>query len=118
MPGSPSVIKMERARRDDWTEVPMQHLTELEETAPVAAHVCTIRDRRLADAVLIGLVGLAGAGAVWLVSAMLAGPWLADTLAVEGTVAAIIALAFVSMAWSLGRALGCGRCHTPRCRCT
>ncbi len=87
----------------------MKHLTEPEKTVPVGAHVCTIRDRRLANAVLVGL---------WLVSAMLAGPWLADTLAVEGTVAAVTALAFVSMAWSLGRALGCGRCHTPQCRCT
>ena len=96
----------------------MKHLTEPERTVPVGAHVCTIRDRRLANAVLVGLVGLAAAAAVWLVSAMLAGPWLADTLAVEGTVAAVTALAFASMAWSLGRALGCGRCHTPQCRCT
>ena len=96
----------------------MKHLTEPEEAVPVAAHVCTIRDRRLANAVLVGLVGLAVAGAVWLVSAMLAGPWLADTLAVEATVAAITFSAFVLTAWSLSRALGCGRCHTPQCRCT
>jgi hypothetical protein len=51
------------------------------------------------------------------VSAMLAGPWLADTLAVEGTVAFVILAALVSMAWTLSRALGCGRCHTPQCRC-
>ncbi len=75
--------------------------------------MCTIRDRRLANAVLVGLAGLAAAGAVWLASAMLAGPWLA----VEATVAAITVLAFVGMAWSLSRALGCGRCHTPECRC-
>jgi len=74
--------------------------------------VCTVRDRRLANAVLVGLAGLAAAGAVWLASAMLAGPWLADALAVEAVVAAITVLAFVGMAWSLSRALGCGRCHT------
>jgi|TARA_R100000306_G_scaffold49402_1_gene46575 hypothetical protein len=113
------VIKMERVRQDDWTgEIPMKHLTEPEEAVTVAGRVCTIRDRRLANAVLVGLVGLALAGAVWLASAMLAGPWLADTLAVEATVAAITVLAFVGMAWSLSRALGCGRCHTPQCRCT
>lgn len=96
----------------------MTQLAEGQNVAvPVAARVCTIRDRRLANAVLVALVGFAAVGAVWLVSAMLAGPWLADTLAVEGTVAAVTVVAFVSMAWSLSRALGCGRCHTPQCRC-
>jgi len=95
----------------------MTQLTEPRRAAPVATHVCTIRDRRLANAVLGGLVGFAAAGAIWLASAMLAGPWLADTLAVEATVAATTVLAFVGMAWSLSRALGCGRCHTPECRC-
>lgn len=37
----------------------MKHLTEPERTVPVGAHVCTIRDRRLSNAVLVGLVGLA-----------------------------------------------------------
>lgn len=96
----------------------MQHLTEPDEAAAVATHVCTIRDRRLADAVLAGLVGLAVVAGIWLVSVMLAGPWLADTLAVEGTVAIVTVLALALMAWSLSRALGCGRCHTPQCRCT
>ena len=43
----------------------MKHLTD--KTVPVGAHVCTIRDRRLANAVLVGLVGLAAGAAVWLV---------------------------------------------------
>lgn len=88
------------------------------EPVEIPGHVCTIRDRRLANAVLVGLVGLAVAGAVWLVSAMLAGPWLADTVAVEGTVAVITVAAFALSARLLARALGCGRCHTPQCRCT
>lgn len=88
------------------------------EPVEIPGHVCTIRDRRLANAVLVGLVGLAVAGAVWAVSAMLAGPWFADTLAVEGTIAVITVLAFALTARLLARALGCGRCHTPQCRCT
>ena len=98
-------------------EAEMQKLAEPQRPERVGAHVCTIRDRQLANAVLLTLVGSAAAGAVWLVSAMLAGPWLADTLAVEGTVAFVILAALVSMAWTLSRALGCGRCHTPQCRC-
>ena len=88
------------------------------ESVSIPGHVCTIKDPRLANGVLIALVGFSIAGAVWLVSAMLAGPWLADTLLVEGTVAALTVLAASMTAWSLSRALGCGRCHTPQCRCT
>jgi hypothetical protein len=88
------------------------------DTVRIPQHVCTIKDPRLANGVLIALGGFAIAGAVWLLSAMLAGPWLADTLLVEGTVAAITVAAASLTAWSLGRALGCGRCHTPQCRCT
>lgn len=95
----------------------MHKLAEPRRPEHVGAQVCTIRDRQLANAVLLTLVGSAAAGAVWLVSAMLAGPWLADTLAVEGTVAFVILAALVSMAWTLSRALGCGQCHTPQCRC-
>ena len=80
--------------------------------------MCTIKDPRLANGVLIALVGFSIAGAVWLVSAMLAGPWLADTLLVEGAVASTMVLAASLTAWSLSRALGSGRCHTPQCRCT
>ena len=88
------------------------------ESVSIPQHVCTIRDPRLANGVLIALVGLSIAGAVWLLAAMLAGPWLADTLLVEGIVAALMTLAASMTAWSLSRALGCGRCHTPQCRCT
>jgi hypothetical protein len=95
----------------------MSMLADPQKPERLARHVCTIRDRRLANAVLLGLVGLASAGAVWLVFVMLSGPWLADTLAVEGTVAVVVVVAGVSMAWTLSRALGCGRCHTPQCRC-
>jgi hypothetical protein len=88
------------------------------ETVSIPQHVCTIKDPRLANGVLVALVGLSIAGAVWLLSAILAGPWLADTLLVEGAVAALMVLAAALTAWSLSRALGCGRCHTPQCRCT
>ena len=88
------------------------------ETVSIPQHVCTIKDPRLANGVLVALVGLSIAGAVWLLSAMLAGPWLADTLLVEGAVAALMVVAAALTAWSLSRALGCGRCHTPQCRCT
>ena len=88
------------------------------ESVSIPQHVCTIKDPRLANGVLIALVGFSIAGTVWLLSAMLAGPWLADTLLVEGTVAALVVLAASITAWSLSRALGCGRCHTPQCRCT
>ncbi len=88
------------------------------ETVSIPGHVCTIKDARLANGVLVALVAISVAGAIWLVSAMLAGPWLADTLLVEGTVAAVTVLAGALTAWSLSRALGCGRCHTPQCRCT
>jgi hypothetical protein len=88
------------------------------DSVSIPQHVCTIKDPRLANGVLIALVGFSIAGAVWLLSAMLAGPWLADTLLVEGSVAALTVLAASLMAWSLSRALGCGRCHTPQCRCT
>jgi hypothetical protein len=87
------------------------------EPVSIPQHVCTIRDPRLANGVLIALVGCSIAGAVWLLSALLAGPWLADTLLVEGSVAALMVLAASMTAWSLSRALGCGRCHTPQCRC-
>ena len=89
-----------------------------DESVSIPQHVCTIKDPRLANGVLIALVGFSIAGAVWLVSAMLAGPWLADTLLVEGAVASTMVLAASLTAWSLSRALGCGRCHTPPCRCT
>jgi hypothetical protein len=72
----------------------------------------------LANGVRLALVGTSIAAAVWLLSVMLAGPWLADTPLVEGTVAAITLIAAALTAWSLSRALGCGRCHTPQCRCT
>ena len=88
------------------------------ETVSIPQHVCTIKDRRLANGVLVAVVGLSVAGAMWLLSTMLAGPWVADTLVVEGTVAALMLFAAASTAWSLSRALGCGRCHTPQCRCT
>lgn len=80
--------------------------------------MCTLGDRRLANGVLVALVGFSIVGAVWLLAAMLAGPWLADTLVVESAVAAVIVLAASLTAWSLSRAFGCGRCHTPQCRCT
>lgn len=89
-----------------------------QETVSIPQHVCTIKDPRLANGVLTALVGLSISAAVWLLSTMLAGPWVADTLLVEGTVSAVVVLAAVLMAWSLSRALGCGRCHTPQCRCT
>src|SRR3546814_18078313 len=83
-------------------EAEMHKLVEPQRPERVGSHVCTIRDRHLANAVLWALVGSAAAGAVWLVSALLAGPWLADTLAVEGTVAFVILAAPVAMARSLG----------------
>jgi hypothetical protein len=88
------------------------------ETVSIPQHVCTIKDPRLANGVLIALVGVSIVAAVWLLSTMLAGPWLADTLLVEGIVAVLMVLAAALMAWSLSRALGCGRCHTPQCKCT
>lgn len=94
----------------DRAELPADHFT-------VSSRVCTIRDRRLANIVLGGLVAAAVAAGVWLAWIMLAGPWFADTLAVEATVASLTVLAMALMAWSLGRALGCGHCHTPACTC-
>jgi hypothetical protein len=88
-----------------------------DETVSISQHVCTIKDPRLANGVLVALVGLSIAAAVWLLSVMFAGPWLADTVLVESTVAAITVLAATVTAWSLSRALGCGRCHTPQCQC-
>lgn len=88
------------------------------ETVSIPGRVCTIKDPRLANGVLVALVAVTVAASVWLVWAILVGPWLADTLLVEGTVAAVTVLAGTLMAWSLSRALGCGRCHTPQCRCT
>ena len=88
------------------------------ETVSLPGHACTIKNPRLANTVLFALVGLSVVAGAWLVSVMLAGPWLADTLLVEGSVAAITVLAFGLTAWSLSRALGCGRCHTPQCRCS
>lgn len=88
------------------------------ETVSFPGHVCTIRDPRLANSVLFALVGFGVVAAAWLVSVMLAGPWLADTVLVEGSVAAVTVLAFGLTAWSFSRALGCGRCHTPQCRCS
>lgn len=88
------------------------------DTVSIPVHVCTIKDARLANGILVTLVAISVAAAVWLLSAMFAGPWLADTLLVEGTIAGITVLAFALTAWSLSRALGCGRCHTPQCRCT
>ena len=93
-------------------------LNTTEDTVQIPGRVCTIKEPHLANGVLVALVTLSIAAAVWLVSTMFAGPWLADTLVVEGTVAAVTMLAGALMAWSLGRALGCGRCHTPQCRCT
>lgn len=93
-------------------------LSTKNEEVTVPGHVCTIKDPRLANAVLIGLVVAAGAAAVWATSAMLAGPWLADSLAVEVTIAVLNVLAFAMSAHLLARALGCGRCGTPQCRCT
>ena len=45
-----------------------------DESVSIPQHVCTIKDPRLANGVLIALVGFSIAGAVWLLSAMLAGP--------------------------------------------
>lgn len=92
-------------------------LKTVDEAVSIPGDVCTIRNPRLANGVLAALVGLSVVAAVWLVAVMLAGPWLADTLVVEGSVAAVTVLAFGLTAWSLSRALGCGRCHTPQCRC-
>jgi hypothetical protein len=88
------------------------------EPVSISGRVCTIKDPRMANRLLVTLVVISVAGAIWLVAAMFAGPWLADSLLVEGTVAAATVLAAALMAWSLSRALGCGRCHTPQCRCT
>lgn len=88
------------------------------DTASIPGRVCTIKNPRMANGVLVALLGLGVAAAAWLVAVMLAGPWLADTLLVEGSVAALTVLAFGLTAWSLSRALGCGRCHTPQCRCS
>ncbi len=79
------------------------------DSVSIPQHVCTIEDPRLANDMLFALVGFSVAGAAWLLSAMFAGPWLADTLLVEGIVSALVVLS---------RALGCGRCQTPQCRCT
>ena len=43
------------------------------ESVSIPQHVCTIKDPRLANGVLIALVGFSIAGTVWLLSAMLAG---------------------------------------------
>lgn len=80
--------------------------------------VCTIRNPRQARAVLAALIALSLAGSLWLIAVMLSGPWLADTLLVEGAVAGIATLAAGLIALSLSRALGCGHCHTPQCTCT
>lgn len=88
------------------------------ETVSIPGHVCTIRNARLANGLLGALVAISVAASIWLVSVMLAGPWLAHTVLVEGAVAAVTVLAGVLMAWSLSRALGCGRCHTPQCSCS
>lgn len=83
----------------------------------VSGHVCTIRNPNVANGVLVALVAMSIAAAVWLVSVMLAGPVFAETFAVEAGIAAVVVLAFAGSARLLARALGCGRCGTPQCRC-
>jgi hypothetical protein len=85
--------------------------------ASTAGRLCTLRDPALARAVLAALVAVGVFGAGWLAWVMVAGPWLADSLLVELTVAAVTLLAGVGLAVSLSRALGCGHCHTPDCTC-
>ena len=88
------------------------------EVTTVPGRVCTIRNRALARAVLVALVGIALIGGAWLAGVMLGGPYIDDSLLVEGFVAGTVLLAGVALATSLSRALGCGRCHTPDCTCS
>lgn len=92
-------------------------LNTANQQAVVPGHVCTIRNPKLANGVLVALVALSLVAAVWLISVMLAGPWIAQTRPVEVGVAAVVVLAFAGSARLLARALGCGRCGTPQCRC-
>ena len=87
------------------------------EDVTIPGFVCTIRNPKLANGLLVGLVAVSVAAAIWLLSAMFAGPWLADNVAVEATISGITVVAFALSARLLGRALGCGRCGTPQCRC-
>jgi hypothetical protein len=93
-------------------------LTPPPATTDLPARVCTIRNRSLARAVLAVLVGVAVIGGAWLTAAMLAGPYLGDSLLVEGFVAGTVLFAGVALAVSLSRALGCGHCHTSDCTCS
>lgn len=92
-------------------------LNRSNEEATIPGFVCTIRNPKLANGLLVGLVAVSLAAAIWLLSAMFAGPWLADTIAVEATISGITILAFALSARLLARALGCGRCGTPQCTC-
>lgn len=83
----------------------------------VPGRVCTIRNPNLANGVLVALVSLGLVAAALLVSVMLAGPWFAETLLVEAGIAVAVVVAFAGSARLLARALGCGRCGTPHCRC-
>lgn len=83
-----------------------------------SSRICTLRDPALARTVLAVLVAIGILGGAWLAWVMVAGPWLADSLLVEASVAAVTLLAGVLLATSLSRALGCGHCHTPECTCS
>lgn len=82
------------------------------------SRVCTLRDPALARTVLVVLVAIGILGGAWLAWVMVAGPWLADSLLVEASVAAVTMAAGAGLATSLDRALGCGHCHTPECTCS
>ena len=85
---------------------------------PVAGHVCTLRSNPLARSVQGALIATAVIGAAWLAATLVGGPYLVDSLVVEVIIATVVLLDGVLLATSLGRALGCGRCHTPECRCS
>jgi hypothetical protein len=110
-PGSVSTMSWEVA---DMT-APTFTSPHITHTPP--ARVCTIRNRTLARVVFAALLAIAVLGAGWLTSVMTSGPYLADSLVVEGLVAGIVLFAGIMLAASLNRALGCGHCHTPDCTC-
>lgn len=84
---------------------------------PIPTTTCTVKDPSALRAITIALIVGAIAAAAWMVSAVLAGPWIADSATIDVVVAGIFGLAAVLTAWSLRRALGCGHCHTPQCTC-
>lgn len=63
-------------------------------------------------------MALSVAAAIFLLSAMSAGHWLADPLLLEGIVAGVAVLAFAPTAWAPRRALRCAAATRHRCRCT